>query len=559
VTVRPWAATCLAAMLALAPIPSAFAQVATPSVDPQADRLARALETHVDPRLELAAAVLDLTPWAKEFAQLPASAYAKDAATAFAKFANHSAVKTLNTFLESDEGSLESYFQVALTLSTGLDDFGLPNDRLVERMGGAAGVQTLQAELKQFAADSSFLTFYQAHAAFYAGLEQRVYKALAPDNPIVRLETYYGSTNTRYQILLAALAPKDNSPQTLTSLVTKEGPIAVVRPEATTKDKLPDFRPEAPAFVRGIDHAWGRAFIEPVTERHDKDLLVSANLYKPITVDMKEQHHPNWSDCFTEHLLRAVDARILQADGEGKQAQISLRSNERAGYAYVRDVFDQLAKYEDDRKDYPSLEAFMPTLLARLSYLTDAGVDEDVAKRTASFQGPLMRALDKRYLANVVLVRPTPVDPKMKAGAEAYVKRLKDEFRKRYHKDVKIVTGEEAALIDRKSTAFLIVGTPWSNPFLAALIKFIPLKVSKDAIYLGEKQFIGKDLRLLTTFSNPYNGTLPMEILTSTDDRDIEGIFSLPIGPTDFIVYHGDRPIAEGDFVYDLKGRWTLH
>jgi len=121
------------------------------------------------------------------------------------------------------------------------------------------------------------------------------------------------------------------------------------------------------------------------------------------------------------------------------------------------------------------------------------------------------------------------------------------------------VTGEEAALIDRKSTAFLIVGTPWSNPFLAALIKFIPLKVSKDAIYLGEKQFIGKDLRLLTTFSNPYNGTLPMEILTSTDDRDIEGIFSLPIGPTDFIVYHGDRPIAEGDFVYDLKGRWTLH
>lgn len=517
----------------------------------------KAVEVHVDPRIELASTIVSLTAWAKDNGELAGSGYAAEVLAAFSKHARHPAVVATHEWLGTEEGDLGALMRLSLVLNADLSGSGSANLDLAGAFGGAEQAERLLGLMGQFATDTSFMAFFQARAPYYAKLESMIGPSLMRSNPAGRLEGYFGTGFDRYQVLLAPLAPRVGYSSAIAS-EPMGNPLVVVRAEGVTKDKLPDFKDSTRDFARAVRLGLGRAFVAPLGAKFALDLTQSAGLLPPISEDMKTHGCGDWQEAFDEHLVRAIDARFMQEDGEGKEAQVALRSSERVGFAYIRGMFDQLADYEANRTEYAALEAFVPNILAKLSYLKDTGADRDVAKRLSSFQGPLSRAYDKRYLASTVIVRPTPTDPKLKTAMNAYVQAIKETYKKRYRKDAVVVTPDEAARLNPAETSYLILGTPWSNPFLAALIKYIPLKVSKNNIQLGGKQFLGSNLRMATAFPNPYNPKLPLQILTSTEDSGIQGIFTLPVGPYDYAVFHGDQAIAQGDFVYDLKGKWSL-
>ncbi len=542
---RRWVAASLAAALLTFQVPALAA-----------DAPLKAIEVRVDPRIELASTLIALTTWAKDNGELAASAYAAEAQTTFSKHARHPAVVGINEWLGSEQGDMAALLRLSLLLTPDLTGTGALTMDLASDLGGTEQSERLLSLMGQFATDTSFMAFFQARTAYYAKLEGQVSGALSQANPAGRLEGYFGTGFDRYQVLLAPLAPKIGYSAAIAS--EPGSPTVVVRAEGMTKDKLPDFKESSLDFSRAVRLGLGRAFVAPLGAKFALDLSQSEGLMNPIREDMKTYGAGSWQEAFDEHLTRAVDARFLQEDGQGKEAQIALRSNERAGFAYIRGMFDQLSEYESNRTGYSSMETFVPNIVARLSYLKDTGADQDVAKRNSSFQGPLSRAYDKRYLASTVIVQPTPTDPKLKAAMATYVKSVKETFKKRYRKDAVVVSPEEAARLNPAETAYIILGTPWSNPFLAALIKYIPLKVSKNNISLGGKQFLGSNLRVVTAFPNPYNPKLPMQILTSSEDSGIQGIFTLPVGPYDYAVFHGDQVVSRGDYVYDLKGKWSL-
>lgn len=543
---RRWAAACLAAAMLTFQAPALAVEAPI-----------RPIEVHVDARIELASTILALTPWAKDNGDLATSAYATEALAAFSKQAQHPAVLAANDWLGSEQGHMSALLRLALVLNPELTGAGSPSMDLASDFGGMDQAEKLLGLMAKFAADSSFMAFFQARAPYYAKLEGQIGPALMQANPAGRLEGYFGTGFDRYQVLLAPLAPKVGYAWAIASEPTGV-PTVVVRAEGVTKDQQPDFKETSLDFARAVRRGLGRAFVAPLGAKYALDLSQSEALLKPIEDDMKSYQCGDWQEAFDEHLVRAVDARFLQEDGASKEAQLALRSNERAGFAYIRGMFDQLADYEGNRTGYASLDMFLPNIVAKLAYLKDTGADQDVARRNASFQGPLGRAFDKRYLPSTVIVAPSPSDPKLKKAMADYVQTVKESFKKRYHRDAVVVSPLDAARLNQKETSYLIIGTPWSNPFLAALIKYIPLKVSKNTIQLGGKQFLGHNLRLATAFPNPYNPKLPMQILTSTEDSGIPGIFGLKVGPYDYAVFHGDQPVAQGDYVYDLKGKWSV-
>ncbi|HEY9900407.1 MAG TPA: DUF4932 domain-containing protein [Pantanalinema sp.] len=561
---RRWAIATMAAMLTCSTLPARAQEalpLSTPSAQPGAEAPGselQALEVRVDPRLELVTTLVALGAWGKENAEIAGSAHALDTQQAFARHAAHPAVEAISAFLRADAGGLRPLMRLALTLDSTLAQATPVPAELALSLGGSEAALTLSAHLRQFAADSGFLAFFAARRPTYAKLEARVAQAVAKADPKARVEGFYGVAYPRFTLVIAPLAPRDASGEALLAEMTPDGPLVVLRPDGVTKDKLADFKEEAPGFGRGLAHAFGHAVLPGLLAEHAEDLALSSALMAPVAEDMKASGCAGWPEAVAEHLLRAVDARFQQADGEVKPAQLALRTNERTGFAYVRELFTQLANYEANRAAYPGLSAFLPRITAKLAYLKDMGAADDVAKRYRSFQGPIPRANDRRFLPVTVLVAPGPSDAKVRAATQASLQETKAFFRKRFGQEVAIVTPEQAATLDPSKVAFVVFGTPWSNPFLAALLKYIPLKVTKDTIQLGDKQFVGKNLRLVTAFSNPYNPALPMRIVTSSEDGGIPGLFALPTGPFDYTLSHGDALMAQGDFVYDLKGKWNL-
>ena len=135
---------------------------------------------------------------------------------------------------------------------------------------------------------------------------------------------------------------------------------------------------------------------------------------------------------------------------------------------------------------------------------------------------------------------------------------LQGTLKVRTGSDVPIVGAKAAAGLDPKETAFFVVGTPWSNAYMQALMRHLPIKVSKENLQVGGKQFLGEGLRFAATFSNPYNSKLPMTLVTASEDSGIPGLVDLTTGPSDFIVLKGAATVAQGDFQYDERNRWTL-
>lgn len=562
---RRWAAATLAAMLTCSTLDARAQEVLPPpssgSIGSEEVAIAseqQAFRVQVDPRIELVTTLVAIGAWGREHAEIAPSAHALDAQQAFARHAGHPAVEAISAFLKADPTGLRPLMRLALTLDATLTEATPIPPELGLALGGNKAALALSGHLRLFAADTAFVSYVAGRRAAYAQLEARVALAASKADPRARVEGYFGVRHPHFTLVLAPLAPRDVPGEALVAELTPDGPLVVLGPEGVTQDKLPDFREGAPGFGRHLAHAFGHAVLPGLFARQATEIARSAGLMSPVAEDMKAAGCRDWPEAVAEHLLRAVDARFQQADGEAKQAQLALRTNERTGFAYVRELFTQLANYEANRTAYPDMGAFLPRITAKLDYLQDMGAAEDVAKRYRSFQGPIPRANDRRFLPVTVLVAPTPADPKVKAATLASLQETKAFFVRRFGQDVPIVTPEQAATLDPAKVSFVIFGTPWSNPFLAALLKYLPIKVTKDTIQLGDKQFVGKNLRLVTAFSNPYNPTLPMRVVTGSEDGGIPGLFALATGPFDYVLLHRDTPMAQGDFVYDLKGKWNL-
>ena len=217
-----------------------------------------------------------------------------------------------------------------------------------------------------------------------------------------------------------------------------------------------------------------------------------------------------------------------------------------------------MAVYEGDRKTYPTLESFYPRMMATMGFWKDAGEHKRIETSAKRFMGPIAAALEERYLQRTVLVRPEPKDPELSKQADAFVRNLVTRYRERYGVTLTVMTSLQASAADPAQTVFVIYGTPESNEYLKALLKYLPIKVSKGDVHLGARQYRGSDLRLVTAIPNPYNPTLPLRIVTGTSDDVVLSELTMPHTQTDFVIYKAGKRFQQGDFLFDEKGAWRV-
>jgi hypothetical protein len=125
-----------------------------------------------------------------------------------------------------------------------------------------------------------------------------------------------------------------------------------------------------PVFDRSVLHVvvheFCHSFCNPLVETRLDELEAPVQaLFEKTSKVMSRQAYGAWQSVAYESLVRAAVVRYMAANDGPEAAMAQAREETRRGFVWVDDLAALLATaYEPHRDRYPSLEAFMPEVVA---------------------------------------------------------------------------------------------------------------------------------------------------------------------------------------------------
>lgn len=299
----------------------------------------------VDPRVELSALLLSLSSGAP--APKGESSRAQ-ALRAFAPFSRHPAVAEAAEL--EKQGGQTGFSAQLLARLTDPPALGvavpIPGS-FVKQAGGRARVQRFLEDARDFSRKSGFMSFFDAHRSDYrlslAAARAEFDRALPP----AAAEQYLGAPFSGvYTVALTSLLPGE--PQTL--LLSSDGGRSLLL--RSSGDSEAESRFGLDTFGNSLTHELIHTITNPLVS-------ASGNSAAP-PAGCNDKGGGSWSACIQEHLVYAVELRVMAETLGEKVYRQNAERWERRGFPYLTAVGDRLKEYEADRARYPSLREFYP-------------------------------------------------------------------------------------------------------------------------------------------------------------------------------------------------------
>jgi hypothetical protein len=482
------------------------------------------LQVRTDSAVELISIIQLLAGAEKRFAYFFAHAtdYRRLAKKSFSAQRKHKAVRL---FAKHAERGLTYIDATELALSLGASP-ALECRRelmyhVVERFGGPDGVEEFLTALRAFARAANFDAFWQESAPFrkqmVATLERQAKRLPLRQD----LEAYSGLPSpTSLTIVASPFASRVDA----ATLVRPDGITVVLGPLRIT-----DGKPRFNLRLR-LGDFWRRLAFEQlrgVTEPHRSAIAKSAALFAPIAGTCE-----SWYECVRMHVSFAVAQRLLLSVNPDLAIEYPIKYA-KIGIPYIAPLSTALAKYEQQRKKYPTLVEFYPELVKALA--------QHAVPRLSFFGsiGDIFTAQD------VTLIAPTK--------RRAWAKKIRDEHWPR----ADLISDHEAVKEDLAERTLVVLGNAKDNVWLAAHSPRLPLKFVGRGLELSRRRHpffkVGGSVGLVSVALNPLNKRRGMLWIAGSALGRALGDFP---PSADFIVTVGSKRVKTG--VYDKTRLWDI-
>ena len=500
----------------------------------------RAVNILVDPRIELLAVVQFLSGYDQRYGLMTRFdfSYKQDVKKYFSKHKSHSAVKLFDRM--SAEGfSFDAPPAAMLYLSkppelTAERPF---TEYLNKKAGGAEQLKKFIEQLRDFAKETEFMSFFKTHHGTFQHMVDRAQEKTGGINYAQTLRDYYGMSQNSYNIILAPLfvggfGPRIEHSDGKYDIYNILGPMNM-------RDGHPAFGSEE-SFRTIAWHEFNHSFVNPTTEIFSRDIDHYKALYEPISTRMKGQAYSDWQTCVNEHIVRAVTTRLAYREISSEAGEQALRREIERGFAYVEALCESLAGYEKQRDMYPTMVDYYPELIRVFKGLSEKELAQDFYH--VPFKGTIHAVVSDRTSA--ILVVPTHERDKLiQEKIHAFV----GSIQKSFFKNSPILTDKEALQKDLPNNTIIAYGTPKGNLFIAEPIPRMPIPIESDSI-IADKVYKGTHLRLISAWPNPRNPEKGMVFYTAQYPEDALNINSVLHGPTDYVVAKAREPLASANY-----------
>ena len=323
-----------------------------------------ALNVKVDARVELISIIYRLAG-NPEYSQGRVPAYLKELNRHFGLAQSHPAVLLARKLRQTRGVSYDAPMSLAVHLKdaqslelrtplepwpAGLDSRWRPDE-----------LELFLEHARQFARDTKFERFWQAHQSLYEQTEARARQLVESEGHLDWFDRFFGARpGARFHLAPALVnggscyGPKFQQGQ-------QEELYCILGVWSCDAEGQPQFTREA---LPTIIHEFCHSYVNPVIYAHTAELEpAGTNLFAKVQSQMRRMAYGNWTTMMHESVVRAAVVRYLQATEGEAAAQRQIKQEIDRGFVWMRELAELLARYETEREKHRDLAAFMPEII----------------------------------------------------------------------------------------------------------------------------------------------------------------------------------------------------
>ena len=503
------------------------------------ERVIGNLHISIDPRMELLTAVqlISTTSWINRN-----NSYSQEVIRYFKSFSLEEVVAQTDYLVKNYTFGADAppIFMLHLSQVPKLErqvDF---SERLLERGGGTENLEKYRKAIKKFAEISNFAAFWNSRIPLYNQILDMTIAEMDGIDVVKNLEDYYNETQNSYNIILSPSfsggygprIPANNGKQDVYACITtfyeKDG-----IPYMTMKD-LREF----------VWHEWGHSFVNHLTDKYWDRVNASSKLFEPIAKKMAGSY-PYWHTSVNEHIIRAIQIRLLELHADSQQAQKALNYELENRFIYIEPLIEKLKEFEKQRDEkHITFSEFYPELLNIFDSLLKIEYWKQI---DMNFKGHISSVLRESQRAFIYPTQDSDTESLKKI--QDYVAKL---FNMSQLRNGLLLADTTALKTDLSEYSITAYGTIESNLFLKHHASIFPFKIENQTIY-ADKEYTDTNLRLLFCMPNPNNSEMGMLVCTAISNNVFQNSVQFSADVDYILLLDSENVLSKGVYNKDSK------
>jgi Domain of unknown function (DUF4932) len=326
------------------------------------------LTANVHPGMEVMSIV---QVFAGKLAMPNKSNYAKDVENYFMPFANHPAIKKIQSF----EGNVYSDLtELGWVFSFPDFTFQAPTDTSLNwyRLYGKENVVEYLTLVAQFAKDSRFMEFYQKHENVYAQWGKQMKTEIEKQGLQEKLAAFYGF-NTEGGAFYICLDPLNSwgahAVANIENINPKHAETKIYAVGYHNRESTDTTEPKFFANDFSVDLIWhegSHIYLNNLMKKYKKEIDALGYLYNKEDEGMKRQNISNWNYCLNENMVRGVVIALFQQHKSKKEAKKQVAKEILGDFMYAEDIGGFITSEYVNTKKYKDFNALFPQILMML-------------------------------------------------------------------------------------------------------------------------------------------------------------------------------------------------
>lgn len=423
------------------------------------------------------------------------------------------------------------------------------NENFINKLGEEKNLKEFNDKLRDYAVATKFNKYYNKNKKSNEKFLETFNERIKGNNYVNDLEEYYGLKQNSYNIVISNSIAQEDYNLSIKNSEKSINAYAILGFKDLNKEVN---EIEKDYFGQIVSHEFSHSFINPLTESHLNEINKYAELYNPIAGKMTSLNYLQWKTCVNEHIIRAVNARLIEIKKGNDASDKFIKSEEDKGFIYIRPICDLLKEYEKNKAKYKNIEEFYSEIIILFKNIYEGKVETEF--KNYAFDGGFINA----YLMVDPIVVIIPTNEKDKDMGKNITEKINSyPFSKL--KEIKIVKDTDAVNQKFENNTVIALGTIDGNTWLKKNKDIIPFKIDSKKITCG-KDIVGENLSLITVLPNPNNPKKALIVVTAQKAEDIllnNYIIDKNEKEKDYIIYKNNNMLQSESYI-KKNGKWSF-
>ncbi len=339
---------------------------------PKTNTGAARITVEADPRVELIGIVFRLAG-NPEFNEGVLRSYVKDIERHFGDFDDHPAVRLATKLRSTRKMSCDG----PMSLAVHIDRNFRPRKSFEQWPWGLDSrwekreTEEFLDKLQQFAADTKFNEFFEAHGSFYGNGIRSCDDIMAQANLEEWLDEFFGlERGDDLKLALGFTGGFSNYGIRFADEKTSEK-YAIIGIHLFDSAGDPVFRPKQLATTA---HEFCHSFTNPTVEKHLGRLRPAGEkMYATNASGMRRIGYQKWESLMYETVVRGCVASFVRKSFPPMFLKYYVKDEVESGFVWTEELGELLKRYESNRDKYPTFESFFPEIVAFLNEYANRG------------------------------------------------------------------------------------------------------------------------------------------------------------------------------------------